>query len=73
MNSIPVLRFAFLMLALTFASVAAAQTPTDSGKTPAVRPPHHHLGPPPRAGGRPGDPLPNLTAAQLTDFSNGPR
>jgi CxxC motif-containing protein (DUF1111 family) len=29
------------------------------------------VGQPPRAGGRLGDPLPNLTQSQLTDFSNG--
>lgn len=59
------------LLTLMAVSVVVAQTLPNDGKAPAVRPPHHHFGPPPRAGGRLGDPLPNLTQDQLTDFSNG--
>jgi len=61
------------LFTLMAVSVVVAETlpESNSAKAPARRPVHHHLGPPPHAGGRLGDPLPNLTQEQLTDFSNG--
>jgi hypothetical protein len=65
--------FALPLFTLMAVSVVVAQTlPESNGnKVPARRTVHHHLGPPPHASGRLGDPLPNLTQDQVTDFSNG--
>jgi CxxC motif-containing protein (DUF1111 family) len=58
-------------LTLMGVSVFVAQAIPQTGKTRARRPIHHHEGPAPRAGGRLGDPLPDLTQDQLTAFTDG--
>jgi len=71
MKSLGIRSLALCLFTLLAVSVAVAQNPTDAGKTSARQTDHHHLGPPPHSSGRLGDPLPNLTQEQLTDFSNG--
>jgi len=58
-------------LTLMGVSVLVAQVTPQAGKGRARRMIHHHEGPAPRAGGRLGDPLPDLTQEQLSAFTNG--
>ena len=60
----------FLVTLMTI-SVVVAQTLPPGGKTRARRVMHHHEGTPPRAGGRLGDPLPDLTQEQMAAFVDG--
>jgi CxxC motif-containing protein (DUF1111 family) len=66
-----ILRSLLLLPTLMGVGVTMAQSPLSSATPPPGRPHHQHVGPPPRAGGRLGDPLPELTQDQLTDFLNG--
>jgi CxxC motif-containing protein (DUF1111 family) len=59
-----------LLTLLSLGAVVAENLPNIE-KASAVRQHHRHVIPPPRAGGRLGDPLPDLTQDQLNDFTTG--
>lgn len=61
-----------MLAAIGYGGELASSTSSDSaGKVPAIRYQHFHEGPPPRAGGRLGDPLLDLTQQQMLDFTVG--
>jgi CxxC motif-containing protein (DUF1111 family) len=74
MNSPRTPRFILPAIATVAAVFFVAQSAADStnpGKKPADRSIDQQPGAAPRAGGRPGDSLPELTQGQLNDFANG--
>jgi CxxC motif-containing protein (DUF1111 family) len=65
------LHYVIALLTVVGLSAVIAEDVANQEKAPAARQHHRHVGPPPRAGGRLGDPLPDLTPDQLNDFTTG--